>query len=257
MFNRSAEERFRPSALLSFLSVFFGRPPFFHVNMGSLTRIRPSVFNHPADFGGLYIPFFNRLQFRHMRLRHMDFLQFRIFPCFGKQQCVGVLNRGKVFVPPAALFIKYQLKDPARFDIVQKRFPHSGFCGVDNKQIKFIVFVHIQVSPLQLLFVHGTTKPQQPCRFRNGNHKAAAAISGSVAIRSSPSTAKKKIIIRQLCAEQRACMFDNSVLRSYAKNLPIRQFCVTQLRKELADSAILCYAKNLPMISTISAPMRF
>ena len=30
-------------------------------------------------------------------------------------------------------------------------------------------------------------------------------------------------------------MFGNSVLRSYAKNLPIRQFCVTQLRKELAD----------------------
>jgi len=33
---------------------------------------------------------------------------------------------------------------------------------------------------------------------------------------------RKKIIIRQPCAEQRACMFGNSVLRSYAKNLPIR-----------------------------------
>lgn len=174
--------------------------------MGSLTRIRPSVFNQPADFGGLYTPFFNRLQFRHMRLRHMDFLQFRIFPCFGKQQCVGVLNRGKILVPPSALFIKYQLKDPARFDIVQKRFPHSGFCGVDNKQIKFIVFVHIQVSPLQLLFVHGTAKPQQPCRFRNGNRKAAAAISGSVAIRSSPSTAKKKsLFVSPVLSKEPAC----------------------------------------------------
>ena len=68
---------------------------------------------------------------------------------------------------------------------------------------------------------------------------------------------EEKIIIRQPCAEQRAFMFGNSVLRSYTKNLPIRQFRVTQLRKELAYSAILCYAKNLPMISTISAPMRF
>lgn len=151
---------------------------------------------------------------------------------FRQAACVGVLNRGKVFVPPTALFIKYQLKNSARFDIVQKRFPHSGFCGVDNKQIKFIVFVHIQVSPLQLLFVHGTTKPQQPCRFRNGNHKAAAAISGSVAIRSSPSTAKKKsLFVSPVLSKEPAC----SAIPCYAVTQRTCRFGNSVLCKELAD----------------------